>query len=536
TYHGDARTLQACAGGQWMAMGPIGGTSSPLTTLNFVTSSTGTGTTITIPGGTSNGDLAIIWNYVRGTVEDTVPEGFSEILNDIIGGDRAKVSAKILDGSETTVTGLDATSGANFESWVVAIFRPDASISGFAINSVNGEATDSNPSPQTISASGASTLPVILIGQMGASAAIDPRSTLLTEISSTDTRHYVHWFNYASAPVNQNYDMDDEGRNVIQSGYLTFTQNAATACNNPDRPAGSTYYNYDYRVMTYCDGANWVPIGKATTALRDDSPDAFGFTDQSNVALSTLIESNIVQITGLTPDASVSIGGDGSPEYRICDDGTCTGVDHNWSSSAGTIDNGQYLQLRLTSSAANSTMNSATVTVGSGSDQWDVTTEAGGPTGCPSVGDLCSDGSYYIGQVGGNDIYATAAASQSSQTWNNGTTNWTTTGFTSTTDGPGNTAGLVALSGAASPYDAAVYCDGLSAHSQTDWYLPARDELNLYWNGGSPVAGVLTNGTWYWSSTENNNSEAWAQRFNDGTQDSQISKSSARSIRCVRNQ
>lgn len=158
------------------------------------------------------------------------------------------------------------------------------------------------------------------------------------------------------------------------------------------------------------------------------------------------------------------------------------------------------------------------------------------PSSCTDIGDLCADGSYYIGQVGGNDIFATASASEgSNRTWNNGTTNWTTTGFTSTTDGPGNTAGLVALSDAGAPYDAAEYCDGLtSVHGHSDWYLPAKDELNLFWNGGTPVAGVNTSGSYYWSSTESsNNFLAWIQRFSDGAQ-ANDGKNNGRLVRCVR--
>ena len=154
------------------------------------------------------------------------------------------------------------------------------------------------------------------------------------------------------------------------------------------------------------------------------------------------------------------------------------------------------------------------------------------PTGCPNIGDLCSDGTFYIGLVGGDDIYA-AAASEVSRTWNNGTTNWTTTGFTSTTDGPGNTAGLAALADAGAPYNAASYCDELSAHGHSDWYLPARDELDLFWNGGAPVAGVDTGSSWYWSSTEYATGQARAQRFSDGFQTSST-KNTLLLIRCVR--
>lgn len=155
--------------------------------------------------------------------------------------------------------------------------------------------------------------------------------------------------------------------------------------------------------------------------------------------------------------------------------------------------------------------------------------------GCPTIGDTCSDGTYYIGDIGGNKIYAASSASEVSKTWNNGTGNWTTTGFTSTTDGPGSTAGLVALSDAGSPYKAAAYCAGLSADGYSSgWYLPAKDELNLFWHGSTPIAGVnTTSGGWYWSSTEGNNGNAWVQRFSDSVQHN-VFKNGSYLVRCVR--
>ncbi|MGZ9108867.1 MAG: RCC1 domain-containing protein [Micavibrio sp.] len=154
--------------------------------------------------------------------------------------------------------------------------------------------------------------------------------------------------------------------------------------------------------------------------------------------------------------------------------------------------------------------------------------------GSPAAGTVCNNGSYYIGQIGGNDIYATAAASESTQTWNNGTANYSDTLADSLTDGAANTAALVALADAGAPYDAAVYCDGLTnVHGHSDWYLPAEDELNLFWNGGSPVAGVNTSGSYYVSSTESNNTDVRLQKFDNG-QKVGFAKSGSRLVRCVR--
>lgn len=114
-----------------------------------------------------------------------------------------------------------------------------------------------------------------------------------------------------------------------------------------------------------------VDVGGVTdqwdVTTQDKTPAGLTFTDVTGQALNSVITSNSATITGITGSVPVSVSGDGSPEVRI--------NGGSWVSS-GTITNGQSLEVRLTSSGSNSTMRSATVTVGSGSDQWDVTTLA----------------------------------------------------------------------------------------------------------------------------------------------------------------
>ncbi len=59
-------------------------------------------------------------------------------------------------------------------------------------------------------------------------------------------------------------------------------------------------YDVTTKIMSFCDGSNWCPIDGGC----DTTPDAFGFTDQTEVALFTLIESNIVLISGINVNAS----------------------------------------------------------------------------------------------------------------------------------------------------------------------------------------------------------------------------------------
>jgi hypothetical protein len=67
---------------------------------------------------------------------------------------------------------------------------------------------------------------------------------------------------------------------------------------------------------------------------------------------------------------------------------------------------------------------------------------------------------------------------------------------------------------------AARYCDKLVYGGYSDWFLPNRYELNLvYSNLGKGLGGIgLDTASWYWSSTEYGNSNAWAQNFSNGDQ------------------
>jgi hypothetical protein len=106
----------------------------------------------------------------------------------------------------------------------------------------------------------------------------------------------------------------------------------------------------------------------------DTTPSAFSFPNKFNAALSTLTTSSAVKITGISTATNVGIAGGGNPQYRVCANSSCSSVLQDWTSGGATIENNEYLQLRLTSSASEATQVSATVTVGSVNDQWDVTT------------------------------------------------------------------------------------------------------------------------------------------------------------------
>lgn len=180
-----------------------------------------------------------------------------------------------------------------------------------------------------------------------------------------------------------------------------------------------------------------------------------------------------------------------------------------------------------------------------------------GPTdpcaGSPNPGDVCADGTLYVGLTpdGNVPMYATrcdagqtwdgstCTGAKNTFSWNDGLTNYTTTSITSTTTGILNTTTLVAtdsnnVSGGTQPHNAAQYCDSLSADGHSDWYLPARDELRDVLCTNIGANGTFDqSATGYWSSTENLSSNARRIRF-DICGNNNYNKEANLYVRCVR--
>ncbi len=105
-----------------------------------------------------------------------------------------------------------------------------------------------------------------------------------------------------------------------------------------------------------------------TVAAADTTPDAFDLVDQTDVPRSTRIKSNYVTPTGFTVSVPVTIV---NGEFRIGGE--------NWTTS-DTLDPGETIRVRHTSSADPSTMTTTTLTIGGVSADFVTTTEAGGDT------------------------------------------------------------------------------------------------------------------------------------------------------------
>ncbi len=107
--------------------------------------------------------------------------------------------------------------------------------------------------------------------------------------------------------------------------------------------------------------------------VEDITPDPFSFDDVTNAELNTSYLSNAIMITGINVAVSVSIV-DG--EYRV--------NGGSWTTTAGSIIEGDVIEVQRNSSAMFSTMVSAVLTVGNVSDSFGITTKADG-------GQVCTD-------------------------------------------------------------------------------------------------------------------------------------------------
>ena len=157
--------------------------------------------------------------------------------------------------------------------------------------------------------------------------------------------------------------------------------------------------------------------------------------------------------------------------------------------------------------------------------------------GTPAIGTVCTGGAIYAGTFdpldgGGVKKYMTTPADAGLKIWGPSGT----TGANSTTDGVANTINLEARGSA---YVAGYYCGTLTANGYSDWFLPAQDELNLFYISKVLIGGFDISGTYptsyYLISNETIEGPdyAWAKAFNNGSL-GVSGNATAMGIRCAR--
>lgn len=133
------------------------------------------------------------------------------------------------------------------------------------------------------------------------------------------------------------------------------------------RGVGSQYYS-DYASLGqyFLNGSIPAGDGGGGNGNQDTTPDAFNFTDKTNVAKNTVIESNAIQVSGINAPAIIRVD---NGEYSI--NGKA------YTSAQGTVENGASVKVRHTSSANDKTTVSTTLHIGDVSDTFSSKTVQG---------------------------------------------------------------------------------------------------------------------------------------------------------------
>jgi hypothetical protein len=120
---------------------------------------------------------------------------------------------------------------------------------------------------------------------------------------------------------------------------------------------------------------------------------------------------------------------------------------------------------------------------------------------------------FYVDGTGKHGLIAAAMDQAATDPWWNGT--FVTTNATSLTAGKTNTTSIISAQGNTGTY-AAKLCRDYKGGGFSDWYLPAKDQLNTLYAQKNLVGGFVSE--IYWSSSEFDTAEVWVQDFTDGTQ------------------
>lgn len=188
-----------------------------------------------------------------------------------------------------------------------------------------------------------------------------------------------------------NADFADEAYRLCRTGGTkTFSQIAADQIGSTIARGTATSFTIidselptvgnteDYTVYAYRypdAGGQGVYVEAGTfyvtrsAAASDTTPNAFDLGGPvSDAELSTLTFSSTITVSGINAATPISISGSGSPVYSV-NSGSFT-------TTSGTVLNGDTVNVRVTSSASNSTSVTATLNIGGVTDTFTVTTIA----------------------------------------------------------------------------------------------------------------------------------------------------------------
>lgn len=192
--------------------------------------------TINIPSTAAEGDLAVLFDYATqsdgaGIPTDVVPTDWTGVVTDsMIGGggaERGRSSFKILDGDDagSTITGM--VGATQTRKRIVTYRYNGAAISAVAIQDIEHEITDGNPSSKTVGAS-SGTEPLIVVSGFAASANVAPTFTVSSSwggdgrVGGGLSQFFYRMFDTSAADVT--VDSTDVGLgNCIEACYIEIS-------------------------------------------------------------------------------------------------------------------------------------------------------------------------------------------------------------------------------------------------------------------------------------------------------------------------
>jgi len=187
-----------------------------------------------------------------------------------------------------------------------------------------------------------------------------------TAVTGTAWGENIGWVNLS--PANGGVVNDGAGN---LSGYA-WGENVGWIKFNPSN--GGVTIGSDGKFAGYAWGENigWIKFGAANSCLEtswrqaDLTPDPFTFVVRTGMARNTLVASNAIYVSGINRAAPISIVGG---EY------SATSINNGaYTSAPGTINAGDGVKVRLTSSPNYATTTTATLTIGGVNGVFTVTT------------------------------------------------------------------------------------------------------------------------------------------------------------------
>jgi len=385
-------------------------------------------------------------------------------------------------------------------------------------------------------ASGASALSTAVSSTTYPNAPSTPTNLEATPVSQTEID--LDWDDMAGATsytVKRYADNTDAG-NDANGTTLTCADAAVSECVSADLTLNTIYY---YRVRASNAGGSSALATAVSATTHPNAPSA------PSDLVATADGADTIDLTW-TDNADNETGfrierSEGDDEnFEQIDTAAANAT--SYSDSSCDPETTYYYRVR----AYNAGGNSAYSNIDS-----DTTEEA--PTGSclntTTIGAVCTEGGLYAGTYNGYTYMTTGSncnnsttptcdehatpASRAADTLNRTFGNTALThNASSTVDGVSNVEEIFAAEGTDSDAQAAWFCDQMTYAGYSDWFLPAKDEIDAVLEDNKADLGGFA-GAYYWSSTEHNSNIAWSQYFADGTHHTNAKSGSAR-VRCVR--